>query len=325
MNHMTRPFLVAAIFFGVMMLGGGIVYGQNYPSKPIRIVGSASGSGSDLVARIIAQGLTGIFGQQVIIDNRAGTGGINAAEIVTKAPPDGYTLLYYSSNLWLLPLLQDNVPYDPVKDFAPITLTFRSPNLLVVHPSLPVRSVKDLIALAKARPGALNYGSGPTGSSNHLAAELFKAMANVNIVRIPYKGIAAVFTDLLGGQVQIVFSTAVSATPHVKSGRLRALAVTTAVPSALAPGLPTMAASGLPGYESAQMYGVFAPAGTPAALIRRLNEEIVRVLNNPDVKEQLFNIGVEVVASSPEQFAAAIKSDIARMGKVIKEARIKAD
>ena len=308
---------------GMMILGAAVAFGQNYPNKPVRLVTAEAGGGADLVARLIAQGLSGPLGQQVVVDNRGAAGGAIAAEIVAKALPDGYTLLHYGSNIWLLPFLRNNLLYDPVRDFAPITLAVRAPNMIVVHPSLPVKSVTELIALAKARPGTLSYASGGTGSTPHLAAELFKAMANVDIVRIPYKGGGAALNDLLGGQVPLMFPVAAAALPHVKSGRLRALAVTSAQPTELAPGLPTVAASGLPGYESVSIQGLFAPAGTPATLINRLNQEIVRALNGENLKDKFFSAGIETIGSSPQVFAATVKSEMARLGKVIKDAGIR--
>ena len=322
---LPRRFFARTFLVGMMIFGAGVASGQNYPSKPIRMVTAEAGGGNDFVARLIAPGLADSLGQQAIVDNRGGAGGIIAAEIVAKAAPDGYTLLVYASNIWIIPLLRTHVPYDPVRDFSPITWAARSPNTVVVHPSLPVKSVKELIAFAKARPGALNYGSGGTGATTHLAVELFKAMAKVNIVRINYKGNAPAIHDLLAGQVQLMFATASLAAPHIRSGRLRALAVTSAQPSALAPGLPTVAASGLPGYESISIYGIFAPAKTPATIITRLNQEMVRILNKADVKEKFLNSGVEPVGSSPEEFAATIKSDMVRMGKVIKDAGIRGE
>ena len=229
--------------FAAMIFGAAMVCGQSYPNRPVRIVTTEPGSGTDLMARIIAQELTGGLGQPVIVDNR----GIIAMELVAKAAPDGYTLLLYTSPLWLTPIFRDRVPWDPVKDFSTITAATATPNVLVVHPSLPVVSVKELIALGKARPGELNYGSGSTGASAHIAAELFKAMAGVDIVRVAFKGTGAALNSLIGGQIQLMFPAAGSATPHVKSGRLKALAVTSSAPSALAPGLPTMAAAGVPG------------------------------------------------------------------------------
>jgi tripartite-type tricarboxylate transporter receptor subunit TctC len=307
----------------VLLLGAGIASGQNYPHKPIRLVTAEAGGGNDFAARVIVQGLAGSLGQQMVVDNRGGAGGAIAAEIVARAQPDGYTLLLYANNIWLIPLLRSNVPYDPVRDFAPITWAARSPSTVVVHPSLPVKSIEDLIAHAKARPGELNYGSGGTGSSTQLAVELFKSMAGVNIVRVPFKGNAPAINALMGGQVQLMFATAGTVAPHLRSGRLRALAVTSAQPSALAPGLPTVASAGLPGYESISIYGVFAPARTSPAIVKRLNEEIVRVLSRAEVKDKFLASGVEVVGSSAEELAATMKSEITRMGRVIRSAGIR--
>ena len=318
---MLMPRVVGWMFsVGMMVLGTGVVSGQNYPNKPIRILTTAPGSGADLVGRLIAPRLLDSLAQPVVIDNR----GIIAIETVARAPADGYTLVLYGSPLWLLPFMRDNVPWDPLRDFSPITLAVSTPNVLVVHPSVPVKSVKELIALAKARPGELNYAS-TTGSTPHLGAELFKAMAGIDIVHIPYKGTGPAILALLGGQVQAMFPAVGSAVPYVKSGKLRALAVTSAQPSALAPGLPTVAAAGLPGYEAVSIIGILAPAGTRATIIGRLNQEIVRILNQTNVKEQLFSTGVETVGSSPEQFAATVKSEMARLGKVIKDASIRAE
>jgi len=299
---------------------GGVA--QSYPSRPVRIVTAPIGAGNDFMARLIAQGLTAPLGQQLVVDNRpAGILG----ELVAKSPPDGYTLLAVGSVLWLTPLLQDNVGYDPVKDFAPIAVTSRSVNLLVVHPSLPAGSVKALIALAKARPGQLNYATGGTGSSNHLAGELFKSMAGVNLVRIPYKGAGPAVNDLLSGQVQIMFPTTASSLQHVKSGRLKALGVTSLKPTVLAPGLPALAESGLPGYESVVIYGLFAPAKTPPAIVERLNAELVPFLRSEATTERLLNSGVEPVGSSPRELATVMESEMTRMGKLIKDARIRAN
>ena len=315
--RLTR-FIAWMFTVGMMVLGADVVSGQTYPNKPIRIMATQPGGLTDIVARLIAPGLTANLGQQIVVDNR---GALIAVEIAAKAPPDGYTLLVNGSAFWLLPLLRNNVSWDPVRDFAPITMAVRSPSVLVVHPSVPVKSVADLIALAKARPGALNYAAGTIGATPHLAAELFKAMAGVNIVRVGYKGTGPSVIALVGGEVHLMFAGLGSVAPHVKSGRLRALAVTSAQPSALVPGLPTVAAS-LPGYEAASILGIFAPAKTPATIINRLHQEIVRAINRTEVKERLFNAGVEVVGSSPEEFTATVKDDMARMGKVIKDAGI---
>ena len=316
-------FVVWMLSIGMMVFAASMVSGQDFPNKPIRIVTSAPGGGLDIAARLIAPGLTENVGQQIIIENRGGAGGAIAAETVAKAPPDGYTLIFYGPPLWLLPFMRKNAPYDLVRDFSPITLLVRTPNLLVVHPSLPVKSVRALISLAKTRPGELNYGTSGPGSSPHLAAELFNAMAGVNLIRINYRGSAATLTALLSGELHVLFPNAASAMPHLKLGRLRALAVTTAQPSALAPGLPTIAASGLPGYESVALFGIFAPAKTPEAIIKRLNQEIVGVLNTAEVKEKFANRGAETVGSSPEAFAATLKSEMAKWGKVIKDAGIR--
>jgi tripartite-type tricarboxylate transporter receptor subunit TctC len=317
-------FIAILLALGVV-LGAGAAYGQNYPRKPIRLVTAEPGGGNDFSARLIVQGLGGSLGQPMIVDNRGGAGGIIAADIVAKAQPDGYTLLLYANNIWIIPLLMSDAPFDVIRDFAPITWAAKSPNIVVVHPALPVKSVEDLIALARARPGELNYGSGGSGSSTHLAAELFKSMARVNIVRVPFKGNSPALNAMFAGEIQLMIVTAGTVAPHLKSGRLRALAVTSAQPSPLAPGLPTMAASGLPGYESIQIYGVFAPRKTDGAIVKRLNEEIVRVLGRTDVKEKFLASGVEPVGSTPQLLAATIKSEIARMGKVIKDAAIRAE
>ncbi|MBI4189040.1 MAG: tripartite tricarboxylate transporter substrate binding protein [Betaproteobacteria bacterium] len=320
---MLIPRTVVWIFsFGSMVLGADVASGQDYPNKPIRIVTSIPGGTGDVVARLIAPRLSGSFGQRLIVDNRPS--GVIPAEIVAKATPDGYTLLFYTTALWITPLLQ-KTPYDPVRDFSPITLAASSPNVLVVHPSVAANSVKELIALAKARPGELNYGTSGVGTSAHIAAELFKAMAGVNFVHVPYKGSGLVILALLGNEVQVNFAPAAAVAPHMKSSKVRALAVTSAQPSALLPGLPTVAASGLLGYETVNSVGILAPAKTPAAIINRLNQEIARVLNQAEVKEKFFGIGLEVAPSSPEQFAALIKSEITRISKVIQDAGIRAN
>jgi tripartite-type tricarboxylate transporter receptor subunit TctC len=306
--------------FTVGLLTAAAAFGQGYPNKPVRIVASEAGGGNDFVARQIAPGLTTFLGQQVIIDNRA----LVAPEVVQKAPADGYTLLIGGSQFWLLPFLRDKVSYDPVRDFTPISLAVTSPGILVVHSSLPVHSVKELIALAKAKPGQLNYAMGALGAIPHLGAELFKSMAGVNIMRIPYKGNAAALNDLIAGNVQMMIASAGNIAQHVTSGRLRALAVTTAKPSALYPNLPTVAAT-LQGYEAATFTAVFAPKGTPEAIIRRLNQGIVQSLNNPDVKQRFASAAVEVIASTPEELGTKVNGELARLGKVIKDAGIHED
>ncbi len=316
---LIRRLTVGIIPVGLMVFCAGVVSGQNYPDKPIRILTTAVGGPNDLASRLIADEVMGSLGQRMIVENRA----IIGVEIAAKAPPDGYTLLHYTNVLWLMPLFRDHVPWDPVRDFSPITLTMRAPNIVVVHPSVPVKSIRELIALAIARPGELNYASSSTGATNHVAAELFKAMAGVSMLRINYKGGAPAVNDLVAGHVHVMFGSAGVVAPHVTSGRLRALAVTSAEPTALVPGLPTVAAAGLPGYESSQLTGIFAPARTPAAIINRLNQEITRVLHRAEVKGRLFSSGIEVIPSSPEEFAATIKSEMTRMDKVIKDAGLR--
>jgi tripartite-type tricarboxylate transporter receptor subunit TctC len=307
--------LVITAFAELSMLGiAGTACAQSYPTHAVRVITAETRGGDDLGARLIAQGLSTSFNANVFVDNRPVS---QMGDIVAKSPPDGYTLLICAGALWIAPLIQKTL-YDPVQDFAPISMVSSAPNVLVVHPDLPVRSVKALIALAKAKPGALNYGSGGTGTSPQLSAELFKSMAGgLNIVHVPYRGSGPAINDLLGGYIQLMFPNMQAAAPHIRSGKLRALAITTLERSALAPDLPTVAASGLPGFESAQKLGMFAPAKTPAAIVRRLNQETVRILNQPDVKEKFLVTGAEVGTSTPEQFAANIKSEMARWGKLI--------
>ena len=300
---------------GMMLLGAAAAGAQDFPSKPIRMVSPGPGGGADFVARLVAQGISGPLGQQVVVDNRPA--GVIPGQIVAKARPDGYTLLVNGNSFWIAPLMQDS-PFDPVRDFSPITTAVGSPNILVVHPSVAVNSVQDLIALAKARPGALNYGSSTAGGSVHLSAELFRHMAGINIVRISYKSSGATVNALLGGEVQLMFANGPPVAPHVKTGRLKALAVTTLQPSAQFPDLPTVAGSGLPGFEVTTVYGIFAPAKTPASVVDRLNREIVLFLARADVKEKFLAAGAETIGSSPAELAAAVKSEMARMGKVIR-------
>lgn len=311
--------VVWLVSFGLLAAGARMACGQDYPNRSVRVITSGIGGGSDLVARLVAQGISGSLGQPVVVENR-GSGVV--ASSVAQAAADGYTLLASPGSLWLAPFL-GKVTYDPLRDFAPISLTNRTPTVLAVHPVLPARSVKELIALAKARPGALNYSSGGNGSTSHLAGELFKAMAGIDIVRIVYK--TQVSADLLSGEVQLVFGSAGAVMPHAKSGRLRALAITSPQPSVLVPGLPTVAASGLPGFEIGTIFGFFAPAKTPEPVLTRLNQEIVRFIHTPDAKERLIKFGVEPVGSSPEELTAIMKSEMVRLGKVIKSAGITAD
>lgn len=304
---------------GAILCCAGPAAAQGYPNKPVRVISSGVGGGADIAVRLLTPGLSGALGQQFIVDNRAS--GVIPGEIAAKAPPDGYNLLFYNNTMWVGPLIQQT-SYDAVRDFMPVTLASRSPNILVVHPALPVKSVRQLIELARARPGQLNFATGSTGASNHIAAELFKSMANVNMVRIPYKSGAQESADLMSGQVQLMFGSA-SMTPYVRSGRLRALAVTSKDPSPLFPELPTVASAGLPGYESGSMYCMFAPAGTPAAIINRLQQESTKVLQTAETRERYFRAGMETVGSTAEELAAVIRADIARLSKLIKDAGIR--
>lgn len=303
-----------------MILFAGVAVGQDYPKKSIRIVASEAGSSNDIVARIIADGLSKRFGQTVMVENRPG--GVVAGEVVSKAAPDGYTLLYFANGLWITPLMRTKMPYDTMKDFAPISWVITVPNVVVAHPTFPANSIKELIALAKAKPGAIKYASASAGTANHLAAELFKYMAHVDLERIPYTGMAPALNATLTGETQVMFPSAgMTMATYVKTGKLKALAVTSAKPSALTPGLPTVAAT-VPGYENTVNHGVFAPAGTPAPIINLLNKEIVKILESADVKKKLDNIGLEVVGSSPEELRNLMKSEVESMGKVIKAAGI---
>jgi tripartite-type tricarboxylate transporter receptor subunit TctC len=303
----------------LLVAGMSLALGEDFPVRPIRILASEPGGSNDFVARPIAQGLTVSLNQNVVVENRPG---IIAAESVSKASADGYTLLAAGGSFVLGPLLR-KTPYEVLRDFSPVTLAVTSPNILVVHPSSPIKSVSELIDAAKAKPGGLNYSSASSGSANHLGAELFKSMASVNIVRVPYKGAGPAISALIAGEVHVSFGSAGSAMPHIKSNRLKALAVTSAKPTALAPGLPTVASAGLPGYEAVVINGIHAPAKTPRAIINRLNQAIVRILNEPDVKERFFQSGSDVLGTTPEASLATIKSEIARMGKVIKDAGIR--
>ena len=313
---------VRALMAVYMGLAAGVALAQDYPTRPIRFVTAAVGGGNDFAARIIAYGLTTSLGQQVIVDNR---GGAHIPQLtVSKATPDGYTILVQNNTVWVAPLLE-KVTYDHWTELVPIMLTARAPNILVVHPSLPVSSVKELIAAAKASPGEINYASGVVGSSNYIAAELFKAMAGVNLTRIGYKGSGPALNDVMAGQVKIMFATTTSSSGHVKAGKLRALAITSAQPSATAPGLPTIAASGVPGYAAESIYGVWAPAKTPPAILNRLHQEIAKVLTAPQTKERFLATGAEVVASTPHVFAAEIKAESMRLDKVFRAAGIRAN
>ena len=294
---------------------------QDFPTKPIRIVTANVAGGDDFTARTVAQALSPLLGQPVVVENRSAS--FIAAELVAKAPPDGYSLTVQGAGFWINPLLR-KVPYE-IGEFAPISLLTREVFVLAVTPALQVNSVKELIAAAKAKPGAINHGTGVTGTSAHLGAELFKSMAGINMTRVAYKGAAAAITGALGGEVSVVMTDAGLLMPHIKSGKLKALGVTSAQPTPLAPGLPTIASSGVPGFETGGMSGIFAPAKTPRAIINRLNQDVVRAVNTQEVKDKFFAVQAEVVGSSPAEYAAIIKSELAKMSKLIKDANIRVD
>ena len=298
-----------------------------FPSKPVRfIVGFTPGGPSDILARALAQKLSELWGQQVLVENYAGAGGNIAADLVAKSAADGHTwLLGNNSILATNASLYRKLSYDPVKDFAPVTLVAVQPNILVVNPAVPANSVRELIALASARAGQFNYASSGSGAAAHLAGELFKAMAHVDIVHVPYKGAQPALTDLIAGHAQLMFATSASVVPYIKSGRLRALAVTTAQRSALMPDLPTVSEAGVPGFEATTWHGVVVPAATPAALVARLNRDIVQVLALPDLRERLSGLGAEVATGTPREFADCIARETPKWAAIVKRSGARAD
>jgi len=298
---------------------------QEYPVKAIRFIApNLPGGPTDILARLVGQKLAESFGQPVVIENRAGAGGNIGTEAAAKSPPDGYTLVTGNNATFGANVsLYKHLAFDPVKDFAPLVLVATQPNILVVHPSLPVTSVRQLIVLAKARPGELNYAGSGMGAVAHLAAELFKSMAGVNIVHIPYKSAAPALIDVIAGQNQLMFATSLSVQPHIKSQKLRALAVTTAKRSRLMPELPTIAEAGVPGFEAMTWHGVLTTGGTPPAIVNKLSAEINRILQLPDVRERLGSLGAEIIGGTPQEFAAHIQREIPKWAKVIKDAGVR--
>jgi tripartite-type tricarboxylate transporter receptor subunit TctC len=302
------------------------VAAEAYPNKLVRIIVPATpGGGGDVLMRPFSQKLGAAWGQSVILDYRPGGGTVLGTAIAAKSPPDGYTMALVQTSFSINATMRKALPFDPVKDFAPITQMTSQAHLVVVHPSLPVKTIRQLIALSKERPGQLNYGSSYSGSGGHLAGELFKSMAGVNMVYVPYKGGAPALSDLLGGQIDLMFSTMLNAMPHVKAGRVRALAVTTAKRMPLMLDVPTIAESGVAGYESSSWAGLLAPAGTPAAIITRLNTDIRQVLLGAETRELIARDGGEAVGGTPEEFGALIRSEIDKWSKVIKAYGIKDD
>ncbi len=309
------------------LAGAGSVYAQPYPSKSIRyVVPYAPGGSTDIVARVLALKLSEAMGQQVVVDNRPGAGGSIGADIVAKSPPDGYTMVTAVTGIMAInQFLYRKLPFDPEKDFAPVTQVGSLPLILVVHPSLPAKSVREFIAIAKAKPGQLNYGSSGVGTATHMTTELFKTMAGVDLVHIPYKGSGQVMGDVIGGQLALIFDQVVSSLPHVQGGKLRMLGITSAKRFQSLPDLPTIAESGVPGYESISWAGVAVPAGTPKEIVARLHVEIVKVLAMPDIRERFLRDGIETVGSTPEQFAEHIRRERIKWAKVVKDSGAKAD
>jgi len=314
-----RAVLVAAVFTVAGIMHAGAAMAADYPVRPVRVVvGFPAGGPSDILARLVAQKLGEATGQQFVVDNRGGASGMIGAELVAKAPADGYTLLVVPATHAVNPSLYRKVPFDTMRDFTPVSLVAEGPFILVVHPSLPAKSVQELIALARRRPGELNYASAGVGGLPHLAAELFKSTTGTRMNHIPYKGAAPATIDLVAGHVTIMFNNMLSAVPHVKGGRLRALGVTTAKRSSAVPEVPTIAAAGVKGYEVSGWYGALGPAGLPPEVLNRLNAEINRAMRQPEVVKRLAAEGVDAVGSTPEEFGARIRREMAKWGAVVK-------
>jgi len=321
MNHRT-----ALLLSGALALTPGLTSAQGadaYPTRPVRIlVGLAPGGGTDIQARLFAQKLTENVGRSFIVENRTGAGGTIAYSLASKAPPDGYTLLAVASGYSITPAIYSKLPYDPLKDLAPISLVVQAPLLLLAHPSLPVKSAKDLVAMARAKPGILDFGSAGHGTSTGMALEMFRTMGSLKVTHVPYKGTGQALIETMSGQVHAIFGNPLSSYQHVKSGRLRGLGVSTPQRSKIFPELPTIAESGVPGYETATWFGMLAPAGTPPAIINKVNAELLKTLKAPEVLERLAPDGGEPVGSTPEQFTQHLQREIARWRKVVKDAGI---
>jgi len=320
---LSRRAVVAAL----LVLSTGTAVAQAWPAKPIRIVVPFPAGGStDIVGRLLADKLSQSLGQAVVVDNRAGAGGTSGSDVAAKSAPDGYTfLLGTSSTHAIAPALYPKLAYDPVKDFAPVSLLGTATILMVVHPSVPAKSVAEFVALAKAKPGAMMFGSTGNGSVSHLTAEYFKSLAGIDMQHVPYKGDTPMTLDLVAGRLQVAFGTAVAFLPQVQAGKLNALAVTDARPSPVAPQLPTVAASGLPGFEALQWFGMLAPAGTPREIVARVNTEIGKALQQPDVQEKLKGLGMQIVGGPPEQFGSFMRAEAGKWAKIVKDSGAKVD
>jgi len=320
-NTFTQTFIY--LLFGLLGLLAGSVSAQTYPTKPVKIVvPSAPGGGTDIVARLLAQSFSKALGQNFIVENKPGAGNLIGIETVARAPADGYTLLFVASPLVLNPILFKKVNYDPIKDFSPISLAATAPNILVVHPSTPASNVKEWVELAHKGQNKLSYASAGVGTSPHMSMELFNAMAGIQTLHIPYKGTTPAVTDLLGGQVNAMFSNALTVMPHIQSGKLRALAVSGNRRLELLPDVPTVMEAGIAQYVSLQWYGLLAPAGTPLAVIQTINREMVKALQSKDIKDKLASEGAEPVGSTPAEFANLIKNDFDKWSKVAKSSGI---
>jgi tripartite-type tricarboxylate transporter receptor subunit TctC len=323
----TRRVVAAAAV--VLLLGGPALAqpaAQGYPSKPIRfILPFPPGGGTDIIGRILADRMSADLGQPVVIENRGGAGGNIGADLAAKSAPDGYTIVMVAPSLAISPALYAKLNYDPVKDFAPIGLVASVPNVLVIHPSVPAQTLAEFIALAKRDPGGMNFGSGGSGTSNHLAGELFNIVAGVKLVHVPYKGVNLAMNDVIGGQLQLVVIGITAAAQHIKSGRLRALAVITPQRSPVLPDVPTTAEAGLPNFVVNTWYGLLAPAGTPKTIIDQLNAELGRIMHSPELKDQLATMATEPMTSTPEEFGEFIKREMAKWGAVVREAGLKVD
>lgn len=310
-----------------LALAGRGVLAQGWPAKPLRlVVPFPAGGSTDIVGRLVAEKLAQSLGQPVVVDNRGGAGGTTGSDVVAKAAPDGHSLLIGTSSTHAIaPSLYAKLPYDATRDFAPITLLGTATILMVVHPSVPAKSVSEFIALAKARPGQLSFGSTGNGSVSHLTAEYFKSLAGIDMQHVPYKGDSPMTVDLVAGRVQVAFGTAVAFLPHVQSGKLNALAVTDAQPSPVAPRLPTVAASGLAGFEALQWFGLLAPAGTPREIVGRVHAEVARVLQLPEVQDKLRGLGIQIIGGGPEQFGSFLRSEAAKWGRIVRDSGAKID
>ncbi len=323
---MKRQLPIVRVFAVGIALVAADAGAQSFPARPIRlVVPFTAGGGTDISARVVGQKLGGRLGTSVVIDNRTGAGGIVGTEIVAKAAPDGYTLVLVSSSHAINPSLHRRLPYDSIKDFAPVTLVVLSPGVLVVNPAVPARNVKEFIELVRAKPGQLTYGSAGNGTPVHLAMELLKSIEGIDIVHVPYKGAAAAIPDLLGGQIVAMIPSTASVLPLVKAGKLRALAVTSKTRTAAAPEVPTMIESGVRDYDASSWYGLLAPAGTPRAVVERLNQETVQVLRMNDVRERLIGQALDPVGNSAQDFAAQIKAEIAKWSRVVQASGARID